>query len=184
MRPVFIPLCGILLACSKGDMKPTVQQPTRPDIVAERAADTSGPAREFGIPHIEAHLIFGDGQLSDDIIGPHPWVLWNTIIGEGDAGDRQTGVHHPSEATLVRVVIAGPPNRTLPNAKVQLLVGGLGPSDTLMEATVASFDSTGRQFIPFRLDGTGCEKIQLTARLGTDRVLDSLRAEIPFECGE
>jgi hypothetical protein len=144
--------------------------------------------------------------------------LWNTIIGEGDAMDRQTGAHHPSEATLVRVAVTGPPNRTLAGGKVKLVVIGLGPSDTVidaalppldssgspsgpptrsvtlpmgrgpstivMEAALASFDSTGTQLVPFRLDGTGCERIRLTAHLIADRVLDSLLAEIPFECGE
>lgn len=65
-----------------------------------------------------------------------------------------------------------------------LRVGGLAPTDTVMEAALAPFDSTGIQFVPFRLDGTGCERIQLTARLTAERVLDSLYAEIPFECGQ
>jgi hypothetical protein len=206
-----------LLACVRSEVKQTSVQLSQRDTVAQRPADTLHSSSEFRITHVEAHLIFADGQLSEDIIGPHPWVLWNTIIGEGDATDRATGVHHPSEATLVRVVVTGPPNRTL-DAKVKLLVIGLGPSDTVvnvpqmsldsggtpvsrrapvtlpgmgagpshivMEANLAPFDSSGTQFVPFRLDGTACERIQLSARLFSDRVLDSLHAEIPFECGE
>ncbi len=212
--------CVILLACGTRDVKEAATQLPRADGIAERPADSSGAQPQFRIPHIEAHLIFEDGQLSDDIIGPHPWVLWNTIIGEGDATDRETGAHHPSEATLVRVVLTGPPNRTLPGAKVRLVVTGLwGPSDAVIDAALprldssgsrsgpptqsvtlpglgrgvsthvmqgalASFDSTGTQLVPFRLDGTGCERIGLTAQLIADHVLDSLHAEIPFECGE
>ena len=220
MRPSITTFCIISLACARGDVRQESQQLPRADSVVERPASTSGPASEFRIRHIEAHLIFEDGGLSDDVIGPHPWVLWNTIIGEGDATDRETGAHHPSEATLVHVVLTGPPNRTLPGAKVRLVVTGLwGPSDAaidaalprldssgsrsgpptqsvtlpglgrgvsthVMEGALASFDSTGTQLVPFRLDGTGCERIGLTAQLITDRVLDSLHAEIPFECGE
>jgi len=219
MRPSITTFCIISLACARGDVRQESQQLPRADSVVERPASTSGPASEFRIRHIEAHLIFEDGGLSDDVIGPHPWVLWNTIIGEGDATDRQTGVHHPSEATLVRVVVSGPPNRTLADARVKLVVIGLGPSDTVIDAALPSldsagspsgqhtrkvtlpgmgrgpstivmegaltrFDSTGTQLVPFRLDGTGCERIGLTAHLMADRVLDSLHAEIPFECGE
>ncbi len=219
MRIVVPTFCAILLACGTRDVKEAATQLPRADGIAERPADSSDAQPQFRIPHIEAHLIFKDGQLSDDIIGPHPWVLWNTIIGEGDATDRQTGVHHPSEATLVRVVVSGPPNRTLADAKVKLVVIGLGPSDTVidvalpsldsagspsgqhtrkvtlpgmgrgpstivMEGALTRFDSTGTQLVPFRLDGTGCERIGLTAHLIGDRVLDSLHAEIPFECGE
>jgi hypothetical protein len=217
-RALLTTLSASLLACVSSDGKQTSVPLSQRDNAAQRSPDTSHPLSEFRIPHIEAHLIFRDGQLSEDIIGPHPWVLWNTIIGEGDATDRATGVHHPSEATLVRVVVTGPPNRALPDAKVKLLVIGLGPSDTVvdvpqtsldsggmpvlrrarvnlpgmgagpshivMEAGLAPLDSTGTQFVPFRLDGTGCERIQVTARLITGRVLDSLHAEIPFECGE
>ena len=119
----------------------------------------------------------------------------------------------------MRVVVTGPPNGTLPGAKVKLVVVGLGPSDTLidaasprldstgspsgpptvevempgmghgpstivLEAALMAFDSTGTAWVPFHLDGTGCERIQLTAKLLTDHPLDSLQAEIPFECGE
>ena len=218
MRAPFVALSAGLLACSPSAPPPRMQEASHRDTALMQVVDTTNrKVSEFRIPHIEAHLIFDDGQLSEDIIGEHPWVLWNTIIGEGDATDHQTGVHHPSEATLVRVVVSGPPNRTLPGAKVKLLVVGLGPSDTTIKATVVppesmqsgahsvpvtlpgfgagpshivleadleSFDSTGTQFIPFRLDGTGCEPIKLSAQLITDRPVDSLDADIPFECGE
>ena len=66
-------------------------------------------------------------------------------------------------------MLVGSPNRTLADGKVQLLVAGLNPSDTLagtlMEVAVASLDSTGMLFVPFHLDGTGCDTIYLTARL-------------------
>jgi hypothetical protein len=69
-------------------------------------------------------------------------------------------------------------------APVTLPGMGAGPSHIVMEATLPPFDSSGMQFVPFRLDGTGCERIQLSARLISRRVLDSLHVEIPFECGE
>jgi len=218
MRTIGPNLCAVLLACGTHDVKSAAKQLARNDSIAQLSTDSSHPKLQVRIPHIEAHLIFDDGRLSDDVIGPEPAPLWNTIIGEGAAMDRQTGVHHPSVATLVRVVVTGPPNRTLPGAKVKLVVVGLGPSDSVinaalprldstgspsgetvkvnmrgvghgpstivMEATLTPFDSTGRAWVPFRLDGTGCERIQLTAQLLTDRPLDSLHAEIPFECGE
>jgi len=219
MRIVLPICCTMVLACGNRDVKDTAARLPPSDRIVELSPDSSHQRSQLRIRHIEAHLIFEDGQLSEDIIGPHPWVLWNTIIGEGDATDRQTGVHHPSEATLARVVVNGPPNSTQPDAKVKLVVIGLGPSDTViaiaapsldsatspsapttrnvtlpgmgrgpstivLEAALRSFDSTGTQFVPFRLDGTGCERILLTAHLTTDRSLDSLHAEIPFECGE
>ncbi|HYL55631.1 MAG TPA: hypothetical protein VEU73_08665 [Gemmatimonadales bacterium] len=218
MRTIGPNLCAVLLACGTHDVKSVAKQLARNDSIPELSTDSARPKVQVRIPHIEAHLIYDDGRLSDDVIGPEPAPLWNTIIGEGAAMDRQTGVHHPSEAILVRVVVTGPPNGTLPGAKVKLVVVGLGPSDSVinvalprldstgspsgstvkvnmhgmghgpstivMEATLTPFDSTGRAWVPFRLDGTGCERIQLMAQLLTDRPLDSLHAELPFECGE
>ncbi len=219
MRTIGPILCAVLLACGTHDVKSAAKQLARNESIPQLSTDSARPKLQVRIPHIEAHLIFDDGRLSDDVIGPEPAPLWNTIIGEGAAMDRQTGVHHPSEATLVRVVVTGPPNGTLPGAKVKLVVVGLGPSDSVinaalprldstgspsgsptvkvnmpgmghglstivMEAALTPFDSTGMASVPFRLNGTGCERIQLTVQLLTDRPLDSLHAEIPFECGE
>src|SRR5713226_2568868 len=169
MRSFLTTLSAVLFACAKGDLKQAPQDLPHHETAVARPLATSRPLGELRIPHIEAHLIFAGGELSDDIIGAHHWTLWNTIIGEGDATDRKTGVHHPSKATLVRVVVAGPTNRILGGVKVELLVEGLGPSETVMEGAVAHFDSTGMQFVPFLLDGTGCSRIRLTARLITDR---------------
>ena len=179
-------ICGALIACLSGKPNSFAK---RPSVVASSANPVLPLSTDPGlrILHIEAHLIFADGQLSPDIIGPHPWVLWNTVIGEGDATD-STGVHHPSTATLVRVVITGPSERSFAQARVELRVAGLDAMDTsavgVMEAPLAAFDSSGKQSVPFRLNDTGCVTIRLTARLVTGQVLDSLRAEIPFECGE
>jgi len=163
---------------------------------------------------MEAHMIFKNDSLSEDIIGSTG--LWNTIIGEGDAMDSQGG-HHPSGATLVRVIVVGPPDQTLPGAKVKLVVTGLEPRNgvldavmphldlngmpspartakvngpgtgkgpRVMEAILTRFDSTGVQAVPFSLDGTGCEHISMTAQLIANHIRDSLQIAVPFECGE
>ena len=132
------------------------------------------------IANIEAHLVYQFGDTSANIIGPHPWVLWNTIIGEGDA-------KRPSHATLVVVVVRGR-TRAIPRTKVRLSISGRLPGRDSMEAALVPFDSSGVQRVPFHLAHTGCDSLHLTARLvPSSRARASVSprsADIAFHCGE
>jgi hypothetical protein len=140
---------------------------------------TIGPSHvqaPIEIVNIEAHLVYKSGDTSANIIGPHPWLLWNTIIGEGEA-------KRPSNATLVVVVVRGPPTRTVPGAKVRLFISGGSLRDS-MQAALVRFDSRGLQRVPFQLAHTGCDSLHLSARLVPSRKPISRSADIAFRCGE
>ena len=133
------------------------------------------------IAKIEAHLVYQFGDTSANIIGPHPWVLWNTIIGEGEA-------KRPSRATLVVVVVRGPRTRALPRAKVRLSISGRWPLRDSMETALVPFDASGVQRVPFHLAHTGCDSLHLIARLmpssGARASVSARSADIAFNCGE
>lgn len=125
---------------------------------------------------IEVRLFLADtGQFSEPITESS--VLWNTIIGEGDAT-------RPSTSTLVKVLVSGPYGGFDKNSFVSLTVAK--PKSREMPITIKKalgvFNAEGKQYVAFWLPNTGCEALQVSARVGPDGKL--VRREIPFECGE
>jgi len=138
-------------------------------------AATSPRSTGLSIHPIQARLIYDDSTLSDNIVGPNVWTLWNTIIGEGDA-------KKPSHSTLIEVPVTAPPGYNPGSAVVELSVAG-GHYDTRLMRLVP-FDSSGLQLVRFRLDRTGCERLAMKAELRGSGVRDSVFEDIEFECGE
>jgi hypothetical protein len=110
---------------------------------------------------MEAYLMYEDGSKSDiNLIDNKTVVLWNTIIGEGDAGK-------PSKKVLL--VLRGNQNNL--NLKVSDTEG--------LKLTENNFVLAEEK--QFTIDNTGCSHIiiQLTDGQGMN-----LQKEILFECGE
>src|SRR5919202_6847730 len=80
------------------------------------ASRKGAPPPPYKITGIKAMLFFEQkGTFSDDILSRPNIALWNTVIGEGDAGI-------PSNSTLVLVEVSGEHNpNELPNRKVELI---------------------------------------------------------------
>jgi hypothetical protein len=131
-------------------------------------------------------LFYNDtGTFSPPI--PENVQLANTVIGDGWAG-------HPSDATFVRVTVAGKPRSFLELRSVHLVVQG-GQRDKSGKwhwryPVLDRFDGGGilsdhgRLVVGFWIPNTGCLPLRLTARLAGDGTRGSLVRVIPFYCNE
>lgn len=142
-----------------------------------RAAHAAA-APEYRISDLRAQLFFSDrGTFSDDLLKRKELVLWNTIIGAGDAGG-------PSSATLIVVEVSGRPNSYPKGRKVELAVRTARKEVFRRRLDVGVLGPDGHAYVAFWLYDTGCESLEIsTALLGQ---VESTRrvATIPFQCGE
>jgi hypothetical protein len=136
---------------------------------------TSAPT----VTAVRAQLYFEEtGTFSRDILVPPAFVLWNTIIGEGDAG-------RASHSTLVTAEVSG--NHVAVGA-VRVTITASGSNGRTLarhETTVDLYDNKVRFYAPLFLVNTGCDKITITARLSGRGVSTTPAVRmIPFHCGE
>ena len=133
-------------------------------------------ARAVELLGIHAKLYYPESaSFSRDILAEPRFSLWNAIIGEGDA-------EAPSNATLVTVELRGDPGSYGDRATVRLRAVARGRVLVNRATELGRFGTNGRQAVGFWIYDTGCDAIDLTATLSTRP--DTLRARIPFECGE
>jgi hypothetical protein len=161
--------------------KPPVWQP-REDLAS--ACGCATVRSDVRVTDIQARLFCDQtGGFTADVIGERRPALWNTIIGEGDAGCA-------SESTLVLVVIDAPPSEFLGDGRVSVLAMTASETDaapdTLAYRTVRLGISgeDGRYFVPLWLYDTGCTPIELHAWVEGARQATERREEILFMCGE
>ena len=144
-------------------------------------AASSGFAEDKGpyIAAIHARLYYEhSGELSDDILARKELALWNTGIGEGDSGGAST-------STLVSVEVRG---KDVPVSalKVEIVARGL-KRKVLSQQTVyvSLYDKKTKFFAPLWLYDTGCEAVEVSARLiGKGASKTVVKKTIPFACGE
>ena len=144
-------------------------------ITAYRSAATP----PYKITAMKAMLFYnGTGPFSRDILNP-PMTLWNTIIGEGEAGA-------PSEATLVLVEVSGKSSEDVksPPRKVEFTATLDGKVMVKRATDIGLFSDGGKFYAPFWLYDTGCGKVKITARILGQTQPSSMTKTIPFECGE
>lgn len=130
----------------------------------------------FEITAIRAHLFYEySGTLSPDILSSQP-VLWNTVIGEGDAAE-------PASDVLVVVEMRGPYDGS---TEIPLVVEATSEREGVVMRTRRSFGHLFTEFGERRIaraiwiqDQT-CEQVRIVATHGRDR----REAVIPFYCGE
>ena len=131
------------------------------------------------ITAIHAQLYYDvSGKFSDDILARKELALWNTIIGEGDSGGA-------SNFTLVTVEVHG---KDVPVDAVKVHVVARGNKRKILaERTihVALYDEKTTFFAPLWLYDSGCEAVEITARLvGKGAPTTVVKKTIPFACGE
>ena len=131
------------------------------------------------IAAIHAQLYYeGSGKFSDDILASGENTLWNTIIGEGGAGA-------PSNFTLVTVEVTG---KDVPIGAVKVQVTARGYKRKIVgqrTMDVSIYDEKTKFFAPLFLYDTGCDEIEVSAKLigkGVDKT--TVKKTIPFKCGE
>ena len=143
-------------------------------LVAPPAAMGAAPTLE--VREIEVRLFHSHtGTFSEPI--PEGAVLWNTIIGEGDARE-------PSTSTLVKVKVVGAPSKFKERTAVQLTVRTVGQNTqpTILRKSLGLFGKDGGQFVAFWLPNTGCEALLLAASVTGSS--SALKHTVPFKCGE
>ncbi len=146
---------------------------------AQPAAKPVPPPPSFQIKGIHAFLYFhrtggfGDRDLTDG-----QTALWNTIIGEGDAG-------MPSTTMLVKVELGGP---TFANQDGKVVVVAKAGKRTLAKQTFAIgdyFEEGGQAItLPMLVTGVGCDEVTVTATLSGKGKKGAATAKVPFACGE
>lgn len=138
---------------------------------------TCAPAAEMPlkIADIKVRLFFHhSGTFSDKLTGKEQ--LWNTMIGEGWARE-------PSTATLVDITVKGSEKfddqefveLTVKNADSKKII-------STQSQPVGVPSKSANYHVPFWLNDTGCEPLQLIASI--KETLEKREAIIPFACGE
>jgi hypothetical protein len=107
-------------------------------------------------------------------------ALWNTPIGEGDAG-------RPSSSILVRVTVTfqGKADVTQNLAKLSLTVRSEKSGKvTMRDRASVPVPTSSRVVLPFVVHGTGCDPLELEAIVEGTKP-DGVRAQriIAFACG-
>jgi hypothetical protein len=146
------------------------------------AAAATGP---YHLAAVRPFLFFNDsGRLSKEV--PESASLWNTIIGEGWAGES-------SNATLVRVEITGPSGSYSPGRSVRLSVRKgratatgviFRAGATVRTSSIPVLTRSGRTTLGFWIADTGCTPLQLTAELRGQSPTERLTRVLNFACGE
>ena len=145
------------------------------------SARQESEAASYRLSRIRAQLFYDDrGTFSRNILSepgsPH-FNLFNVIIGGGSA---EGGSH----STLVVVEVTGEPGAFEVGRSVEL-TATVGGRVTLRQAVdLGPLSDRGRRFIGFWLYDTGCRPVSLSARVLGQRQPSTIRAEIPFICGE
>lgn len=143
-------------------------------VVATRKASAKGVANQSPLKLLKAHLIYDDdGTVDTRDVTVGKLALWNTPLGEGDAG-------RPSSSLLVLVGIPQRPTGKKPTAKLTLRVREKSTKRSLHNETISIGSTTGA-VVPFLVRGTGCEALELEAVVDSGSPL--VRA-VAFNCGE
>ncbi len=145
--------------------------------LAQPAAQRPPPS--FAIERVQAFLYFhGTGTFGDKDLTAGGVALWNTIIGEGDAGA-------PSTAMLVKVDVVGP---SFANQDGKVVVVAKAGRKVLAKATFALgdyFEEHGHAItLPLLVTGVGCDEVTLSATLSGKGKRGAATATVPFACGE
>ncbi|MDF9788110.1 hypothetical protein [Polynucleobacter sphagniphilus] len=146
------------------------------DISFNKKLEAIGYQGEAKIEAIRAYLFHDhNGSITDNILGKKDLALWNTPIGEGDAGG-------DSNATLVVLEIAG----WGVAGKVKVDVVDEDQNEILKQTReFAIFDNDRKFYVPFILPITGCKELTISAKLvGKGLSPSAITQTIPFKCGE
>jgi len=142
-------------------------------LVASFASPAAEPLR---LVAMESRLFFHHtGLFSRPLDGSQ--ALHNVVIGEG-------GFDEPSTATMVTVVLQGKAGDYDEKWRVDFTAKARKGGKTLATASkdLGVLSPKGEYRVAFWLPDTGCEALELTAKLrGTNQ---QKSATIPFRCGE
>jgi len=146
--------------------------------------DPNQEGGNYSVAGIHAHLYYhATGKTNpSDLLDGRSHDLWNTIIGAGEARE-------PSAAIMVLVDLTG---RWIAVREGRLRLTVTDRNKTLLDQTLELglwFNERSQVVtLPFFICGTGCEEIEITAKLeglpASKVETGTLTKTIPFECGE
>ena len=131
------------------------------------------------IRDIEVRLFYHhSGRFSEDISAEreYPFILWNTLIGAGDAKE-------PSTALLATVVVEGPAGSFEPDRVLEFEAVEAGGKPFYSRSShLGVFSQSGLHHTGFWLDDITCKDIRLKARIVGEpgETVES----VTFRCGE
>jgi hypothetical protein len=145
------------------------------------------PAVPVRVVDIQAKLFCaGTGELSADVIGEQPALIWNTsVISPDNSSDRCT-----THETLALVVVEAPPSTFIQGVTVDFQaryrVNSRTRADTVIRyvSRLGITGSDGRYYVPMLLTSTGCFHVTLRAVVRAADSPSSREEVVPFECGE
>ena len=146
-------------------------------LVCEAAqAQTTPP---YTITDVRAHLFYSNGAtFSENLIGnPKFRILWNTPIGEGEAGG-------PSSATLIVVEVSGNPGSFEGSRAVELAVRENNRETFRHRQALSVLNDQGHGYVAFWLYDTGCSPLRISTAVLGQRNSSRRVVDIPFRCGE
>jgi hypothetical protein len=144
------------------------------------AASRRSVTPPYKITSIKAMLFYEQkGTFSRDMLAKPEMTLWNTIIGEGEAGS-------PSSSTMVVVEVTGRAkgDAPTPSRKVELTATASGKVLLKRALDIGLLEETGKFYGAFWLYDTGCDSIKLSARIVGQTQPSAMTKLIPFQCGE
>ena len=139
----------------------------------------------YSIENIKAYLYLDTkGTLSRDITDN--FSLFNTVIGEGDAGS-------PSHSTMVVVKIRRNYRQDMETRKIRLIATEQGKPKLDKTIDFSVYDNNYTYYAAFWLYDTGCGSVTLTAEILNDKsgkskksptIESKMEKTIDFGCGE
>jgi hypothetical protein len=149
--------------------------------ITARAQTAKPNHSSYRVAAIRAMLFYTDsGTFSPDLLTYKGLInLWN--VPANQRADHEIG--GPSNATLVVIEIRGPSDSYIPNRRVDFRATTAKKVLSHRSSDIY-LSGTGVGYLAFWLTDTGCEPIQLSARLIGQAEASRQSAEIPFHCGE
>jgi len=150
--------------------------------IAVVSAVSSFPAHaQVAIDEIRAQLFLErSGKLSENLVGAKK-ALFNTVIGEGDAGE-------PADAILITLAFTGAKNSKSSDkiardlASITVKQQAKTGEKILLRRVYGGFlfGETGRIHKAFLLDNATCAPLEIEVKVGRSRK----EAKLDFACGE
>ena len=146
---------AFFIACNSGEPTSPSGEPTK------EVADTSQSSTANTDLKVAAYLVYEDGSLSNfDVLNNDTIALWNTIIGEGNAGK-------PSTSTKINL------HGDLQDLHILIRNGEVKAIDSTI--------SKPAKEINYVIKNTGCDEVYVRIRKKSKVLYNDT---IPFQCGE
>lgn len=141
---------------------------------------TSQPVADYKVEGIRVKLYYESlAKFSRDVLANPPMVLFNVVIGAGDA-------EAPSDSFLVEVDVSGPKKQHLAPATRKLTIAVTQGKKTLAKRTTffPLMEDNGRLSMPLMVYSMPSDPVRITANISGQKEPSSRSVIVPFHGGE